>query len=310
MSRKLRLMSGVILFGAKHRFWAAVASIIKTCKDTCNDFAVVEHVAKQRTDEFQLRLSVANLPEGMPKALAQGKSETMTAKSMQINSFHSVLLRVNGVHMAVTGSVPIVLKSIQSTHGKLVKKTFDEQSGSCEWIGQVAAHKTRVSVSDNHASNAVADLAIWQDDVERLLVRWLCRLHVGHKVSELQWNAFPGDLRGMSFAILALKGPAAMRLWRDGVMVWIREKLDMTEASDAGQEESASDVHRRKVYGIFAHGTETLFCGPEPKSGSSDCSACRLYSTAISWMLPEWSSDADLDGVRGELIVCTSSNTT
>lgn len=140
---------------------------------------------------------MANLPEGMSKAFVQGKAETMTAKLMQINSFHSVLLRVNGVHVAVAGSVLTALKSVQSTHGNVVKKTFDEQSGSCEWIAQVAAHKTGVSVSDNHASNAVADLSIWQDDVERLLVRWLCRLRVGHKVSELQWNGFSDDLRGL-----------------------------------------------------------------------------------------------------------------
>ncbi len=265
VARRLRIMAGAILFGSKHRFWRAAQSIHYFLKERSVVFTPVLAAEKQRFDEFQIKVRVTDLPKGMPVSMAQGHKETITAKIMQINSGHALLWRCDDVHLAFEGSLPSCLKPIQSTHAELIKETCLNQSGSSEWAASTFAESARVAISDNHASNALSDYAIWQHKAFQILMRWICRLHIGHKISEIQWQAFPGDMKGLMGGTLAQHNPGAMSAWKKGVKQFQRWSFTRIPW---GQDGPGQEViaYNEKLACMFENAEDNRLSGPRAQA--------------------------------------------
>ena len=203
-------MASVIMFGVQHRFWLMLGRVVGYLKVTTNDYSSIMHVIKQRYDEMQILLRVANIPYGLPPTWAKLKAEKVRAKLLQVTTFHSCLLRVNGRHLIIEGSMPTSIKPLENTHPECIADALVDQSGDSELANNEFKDHTRMSIADNHASNSVAYMLLWMRWEVYVMLRWLCLVHIGHKISELQWSVFPGDLKGLMASTMAFHGPSSL----------------------------------------------------------------------------------------------------
>ena len=188
---KMRRMAALIVFGTKHRWWLSLRSIIEQLKATGNDYASILYVLKQRYDEFQTVLRVAAGAEGIPEAWVREKKNTIRAKIMQINTNHAALMRYKGRHFAIEVSFPTLLKPMETTEADCTADVLEDQDCMDSWAEEEFQEGARLAVSDSAASLGLAEFALFQKYEWRTLLRYLCLVHVGHRISELQWQAFP-----------------------------------------------------------------------------------------------------------------------
>ena len=193
VKERLRLMASIVCFGARHRLWSTLKHLVETWKEQAVDFEAVLHVVKQRYDEFMIKVRLNDLPDGLPSRWVKEGSETIMAKLMQIATSHTFLFRVNGRHLVVEGTLPTMLKPIESTHAKCIKYAcVDQSGGQPAWVDYLFSDLVRLTVHDGHGSNAAADYSIRTDNVKRVLAMFKCSIHFGHKICENQWQGFPG----------------------------------------------------------------------------------------------------------------------
>ena len=260
---KMRHMAAVIAFGAKHRWWKVVMTVYCFFRDLAADFAPILHVQKQRFDEVMLTLRVNELPADWPAALLSNKKDVVRAKLMQINTAHACLFRAQGCHFSLEASLPTVIKPIESTHAELIKATCVDQSGEIPWVATAFQQRRRISVSDNHPSNALSDYSIWCDNPVQTLLRWICFLHVAHKVAELQWQCFRSELKGIMSSTIQCHNPGAFRAWKMGAKTWVQHTYKYREEASRPHD-PAADAYRRETYKTFGF-SQSRSAGPKSR---------------------------------------------
>ncbi len=264
VQRKMRLMAACILFGVVHRYWMMLRAVIDWLRPRFDDYKAVMEVQRQRYDEFQIKVRLNNLPGGLPAQWATLKAETVSAKLMQVTETRAALFRAGGRHFVVEGSLPTTIRPIESTHGECVLDTLTPQSAAGQFVDVEFERKARVSISDNHPSNALADAALWAANSIRILLRWLCLVHVGHKIAELQWASFPGDLKGLMASTLAFHGPGTGSQWKRGIKAWVRARTNWFGFGTKTLNEEARR-YNDKVFSTFSKSEDTRLTGPRAR---------------------------------------------
>ena len=271
VQRKMRLQAAAIFFAYPHRMWRTVMTTYEFLQRECSDFKAVLHLLKHRFDEFMIALRLSEVPPDQALWLATAqKRHRVMAKLEQIYTKHSFLFRANGCHFELEAEVPTCLKPLASVHAECVLSVVESQERGNEWSAQTFPHRGRMTVADNHASNGVADYKAFMKDWLRALLRWICQLHAGHKVSEIQWGSFPGDLRGVMASTMSCSSPGAFSQWKRGAKVWINAKATRELISDVGPLSPDAADYRDKVFTNFLHGNEERLHGPQAKSRTAN----------------------------------------
>ena len=265
VKERMRLMAAIMYYGCRYRYWLFLRNLIEHVKASGADYKSVQDVVKQRYDEFQCFVKVSTVPEGMPDGWIVGKGEGVKAKLLQITTFHAAVLRINGRHVLVEGSTPSMTRPIESTHAECLQDALEAEAPHNGWAANEFEGHTRMSIVDNAPSNALAEFSLFQKYAQYVILRWLCLVHRGHKISELQWSAFPGDLRGIMSLTMAFQLQAFWSKFKSGMQKWYEHML---EWHPFGSEPLDADAQRHadNVFQSFSHTDDLRLTGPKARA--------------------------------------------
>ena len=266
IQNKMRLMASTMYLSSSHRQWHAIQSAYYYLQSVAPDFAALTHLLKLRFDEFQMVLRLNEVPKDMPHWLSIArKKERVTAKLEQVTVVHSFLFKANGCHFILECVPKTMLEPIESVHGEVVLTAIESEERGNEWSESVFQDHSRLSISDNHTSNAVTAYRSFMKQWSRALWRWLCSLHAAHRVCDLQWKCFPGDLRGLMATTMAVHGGPNFGKHKFGVKVWYRAKGKRVLKSEVGELPDDAKAYRTKLFSSFLHASDGRLHGPKAK---------------------------------------------
>ncbi len=266
IQRKMRLQAAIIYFAAYQRSWSTVMATYYFLQSRYADFKAVLHLCKQSFDEMQISLRVSEVPSDIPLWVAASqKREVITAKLEQINTKHIFLFRANNVHFSLETNPPTILQPIESTHGACIATVCAAQERGNAWAEQNFEGRGRMTVADNHGSNGLSDYYKFMQDWVRALLRWLCQIHSGHRICELQWATFPSELRGVMAGTLLLRYPGVFSKWKMDAKVWIRAKAKRRLKSEAPPLTEEAQAYRTSLFSSYLHANDERLAGPKAK---------------------------------------------
>ena len=268
IQRKMRLQASIMYFSTVTRMWSVVMATHHFLQSLYADFKACFHLLKQSYDEVQLALRVSEIPQDMPLWVSNAsKREVIMAKLEQVNTEHIFLFRANDVHFALEFQPPTLLVPIESTHGECISAACAGQERGNSWAAQAFAGRGRMTIADNHSSNGLSDYYLYMLDWARALLRWICQIHAGHKICELQWATFPSDLRGMMAATLLVRYPGKFSAWKKGCKAWFRAKCKRVLRSDVQPLDAEAQAYRTSLFKWYGHGDDSeRLSGPKAKA--------------------------------------------
>ena len=258
------------------RLLAATCVLSKRCRNLCqvervhkhlkaiggSSFKALQALCKDKFDEMQLKIRTLEQIKGVDdKGNTVGIKKSGRTKLMQVTSTSHYLWRIHGQYISLRQRNPTTLTPIDSTTGECITEALTRQSPPMSWCQGEFLQCGRISVSDEHASNGVADWELFRQRQWLPLVRLICKFHKIGKTGHTVLRCFPIDKTGFVHSTLSFMFTGAWSTFLAVFKKFIEDNLERVSFGTQGAGPKAA-AHRAAINALFRRHDDTKLSGP------------------------------------------------